>query len=767
MSDSIAVLHVDDDPSFTELVATFLERRDKFHTVETERRASDGLERLSEADVDCVVSDLDMPGSSGIEFLEAVREEHDDLPFILFTGKGSEEVAADAISAGVTDYLQKGTDADTYLVLANRIENAVTQYRAEQRAADQARRLTILRDVNQALVDATARAEIETRVCEIFAAAEPYRLAWLGDLDAEEGRLVPRAGGGIPDEALTAVGLPDGEGGECPASRAIRSRSIVVERGRSEPLEAWDGPDLEDAYESLAAVPLVYHGREYGVLAVFATQATAFGETERDMLDELAGDIGQAIHAAETRRRLDLHRTAVENVPEGVFILDEEATIELVNEPVAALLERAPEALEGVSFPTFVTEGVFDEEVIEWYVESIRELLSSESGLEAARYETTVRPAGGDSRTVEIHLSLRPFEDEFRGTVGLVRDVTDRKEREQTLQESEERYRRLVETAPVPIILYDAEGVISYANDAAVEFAAAESAEDVVGRSAVSFVHPEDRDLGADRVRQVLDEREPSEPTELTFVDLEGTEKQAIATGVPDRLQSEPAAQVVLKEVTALKRREAELQQERDRLDEFVSVVSHDLRNPLTVAQGHHELAREDCDSEHLETIGDAHDRMEQLLEDLLALAREGAEVSRLDAVRLRAVVDRCWQFVGTDDARLAIETDQEILADESRLQQLLENLFKNAVEHGGEDVVVTVGDLDDGFYLADDGPGISADERDQVFEVGYTTAEAGTGFGLGIVDEIAGAHGWEIAVSESDDGGARFEITGVEVAAR
>ena len=103
-----------------------------------------------------------------------------------------------------------------------------------------------------------------------------------------------------------------------------------------------------------------------------------------------------------------------------------------------------------------------------------------------------------------------------------------------------------------------------------------------------------------------------------------------------------------------------------------------------------------------------------------------------------------------------------ELQADATRLRQLLENLFRNSVDHGGEDVTITVGTLADGFYVADDGPGIPEAERDQVFESGYSTNRDGTGFGLAIVEEIAAGHGWEITVTEGVEGGARFEVTGV-----
>lgn len=131
MTQPIHVLHVDDDPDLVELVATFLQRETELIDVLSVTDPSDALDRLAEGSFDCVVSDYDMPDRNGIELLGAVRREYPDLPFILYTGKGSEEIASEAISAGVTDYLRKGTGTSQYTVLANRIENAVAQHRAE------------------------------------------------------------------------------------------------------------------------------------------------------------------------------------------------------------------------------------------------------------------------------------------------------------------------------------------------------------------------------------------------------------------------------------------------------------------------------------------------------------------------------------------------------------------------------------------------------------------------------------------------------------
>jgi signal transduction histidine kinase len=172
-------------------------------------------------------------------------------------------------------------------------------------------------------------------------------------------------------------------------------------------------------------------------------------------------------------------------------------------------------------------------------------------------------------------------------------------------------------------------------------------------------------------------------------------------------------------------------------------------------------LARTECTSEHLNGVEEAHARMEALIEDVLTLAREGEPVEETEPLDLAAVTRACWDTVATGEATLVVDAEGTIQADRSRLQRLLENLLRNAVDHGGDTVTITVGTLgtDNGFYVADDGPGIPPERQDSVFDRGYSTAENGTGFGLAIVKEIAAAHDWTVSVTESSDGGARFSI--------
>ncbi|MFC4359406.1 response regulator [Halobium salinum] len=211
----------------------------------------------------------------------------------------------------------------------------------------------------------------------------------------------------------------------------------------------------------------------------------------------------------------------------------------------------------------------------------------------------------------------------------------------------------------------------------------------------------------------------------------------------------------------ARQRRMRELERRNRQLDEFASSVSHDLRNPLNVAAGFLSLAQETGELSHLDRVETAVDRMELLVDDLLSLARQGRAVGETSAVELDGAVQRAWNAVDTREATLDAEPHLgRLSADEPRLRAVFENLFRNAVEHAGPTVTVTVGSLSaGGFFVADDGDGIPPADRARVFDRGHTGSEDGTGFGLAIVDRVVEAHGWSVAVEASEHGGARFEV--------
>lgn len=329
-----------------------------------------------------------------------------------------------------------------------------------------------------------------------------------------------------------------------------------------------------------------------------------------------------------------------------------------------------------------------------------------------------------------------------------------------------QKYQALIELAPDPIFLIDlSSGTVAEVNTKATELL--DYDRSTLEGMDVTALHPADR---LEDYRSLFEQTVESEilrastladGTQIYLLGGDGTEIPVELHARTIDVEGKPWVYTIARDITRRYERERQLERERDRFEKFATVVSHDLRNPLTIADGRIALAREECDSEHLEEVAQALGRMEALIDDLLELASEGAP--ELEWIELPELVRSCAGQVDTADATIETPIDRRIHADRSRLQQLFENLFRNAVEHGGDAVTITVGGLDDGFYVEDDGPGIPPSDRDRVFEMGYSSAADGTGFGLDIVAQVVAEHEWDIRVTEGPTGGARFEITGVE----
>lgn len=213
-------------------------------------------------------------------------------------------------------------------------------------------------------------------------------------------------------------------------------------------------------------------------------------------------------------------------------------------------------------------------------------------------------------------------------------------------------------------------------------------------------------------------------------------------------------------DVTGVEETSRELTQKNRVLSQFASVVSHDLRNPLNIAQGYLEIARETGDEETFDDIEQSHRRMNEIIEDLIRLTRDSSPSSSQSSLEIAAAARHAWGTVDTGSSTLRVDAGAElIVADDGLLQQIFENLFRNAVEHGGEDVTVTVGLEPDlgGFYVADDGPGLPTDVRERLNAGEFTDG----GLGVNIVRTIADRHEWSLEASESEDGGAEFTFRG------
>ncbi|WP_439026071.1 PAS domain-containing sensor histidine kinase [Haloarchaeobius sp. DT45] len=335
----------------------------------------------------------------------------------------------------------------------------------------------------------------------------------------------------------------------------------------------------------------------------------------------------------------------------------------------------------------------------------------------------------------------------------------------------------ITEAVPDLIIVYDADGryVEIKTNQQVLDF---DVPEDVIGMTVDEVLPPET----AAEIQDVIDETLATGDEQETEYDVTFQDETfwfEARTRPLERIDEEYVV-FVAREVTERKAYETELERQNERLAEFAQVVSHDLRNPLNVARGNLDLLRLTDDLDRLDGIEASLDRMAELVDDLLTLARTGQDVEDPELVDFETVAKQAWVTVDAPDATLEVDpADSPILADDGRLRQLFENLYRNSVEHGstgsradpdhavehaGEGVTVRVETTDSGFRVVDDGPGIDPAECERVFDRGYSTERSGTGFGLAIVDDIVNAHGWEITVVEAPEslGGACFEISGV-----
>lgn len=579
--ESIDVLYVDDEREFAETAREFLTRESDRLSITIVDQAPVGLRQFLEGQFDCIISDYEMPGLDGLELLETVREEDPTMPFILYTGQGSERVASEAISAGVTDYLQKQSGSEQYELLANKILNAVDHNRLQ------------------------------------------------------------------------------------------RSR--------------------------------------------------------------------------------DRHLSAIESAREGISILNGSGEFVYVNEAYADLYGYSPLEMVGEHWSLIYP----DEEV----ALAREEILPTVEEVGYWHGETTGLRADGSTFPEDHVIS----QTEAGDMVCTVRNASDTRETENELWVKT----RAMDEAPIGLTISDSDkedNPLTYVNDRFIELTGYER-DSVIGRNCRFLQGEETADEPVEEMAAAIDDGEPV-TVELRNYRADGTEfwnrvRLAPIRGSEGRIENWVGFQ---EDITDRKERERQLEQSNQRLEDFASVVSHDLRNPLNVVQGRLRLALSEEDLDHVAEATDAIDRSMALIDDLLTLAREGQALGELDEVSIRAIAEDCWGTVDTQAATLEIESTETLRADKSRLRQLLENLYRNAIDHAGPDVTVTVGTTNDGFYVADTGPGIPPEERESIFEAGYTTSDGSTGFGLTIVEEVARAHDWRVSVTESESGGARFEFQGVQL---
>ncbi|MDB2272381.1 PAS domain S-box protein [Halorubrum ezzemoulense] len=463
-------------------------------------------------------------------------------------------------------------------------------------------------------------------------------------------------------------------------------------------------------------------------------------------------------HQESNNHKPEWYRTLVEEVNDLATVVDTDGTITYVSPAITRILGYDPGELVGHEGFEFVHP-----EDRERNADALESVLSNPSGSETV--EVRFRHANGSWRWIEATMRNRVDDDIIDGILLSSRDITERKEYEREARELAEEYEAVLNSVEDAIFLMnveeDGDGVQfeferlspSYERQTGI------TTEEVQGQTPQAvFGEEQGAELAANYHRCVKAGEPISYQEELLVSEGARFWQTKLAPVVSDGEITRLVG--VTRNVTERVERERQLRQQNERLGEFASVISHDLRSPLNVAQGRATLLAEQGESEHLDPLLQALDRMEAIVEDTLTLARQGDTISETESVSLTNLVGKCWATVDTDDATIDIVDEMTFQADPDRLRHVFENLFRNAVEHGGSDVTVRVGRHNElGIYVEDNGPGIPVEKRDEVFEPGHSSAQGGTGFGLTIVKRIVEAHGWELSVADGTDGGARFEF--------
>lgn len=436
--ETIRILHVGDDSAVAARTATVLESENDSFTVITESTAEDGLERLETDSIDCIVSDYELPGMDGLDFLRAVREVSPDIPFIIFTEPKGESVVTAAIRAGVTDYIKKSQDEEQYQVLSNRIEDAVKHQQGR------------------------------TEYREIFEKVPDGILLH----DPSDGRIIDANQQfaemlGYSRSELLEMGFEEIHCGEPPYT-VERAERLVQKAAVEGPLNfVW-----VDKTKDGDRLPVEVHLRQ-----------TVIGGEERILA--VVRDISERNRLKQETRRL---YSAIETSVDGIAILDKNGEYTYVNDAHAEIygFEDSRELL-GENWRILYDDAELDQFDTEIMPELRRE----------GQWRGELVGTRADGTRFPQELTLTTLESD--GLICVVRDITERKEREAELRRERERLRVLFENVPTPIMygeLYDGEPDIQKINPA-FEGMFGLDAEEVTGTMLDDHILPEDKDNDA------------------------------------------------------------------------------------------------------------------------------------------------------------------------------------------------------------------------------------------------------------------------------
>ncbi|GAB6860342.1 hypothetical protein JCM17092_04310 [Haloplanus litoreus] len=729
---------------------------DRFE-VRSATTADEALELVTTWPADCVVSAYRLPDEDGLTLLSRIRETEPTLPFVLHPSEGSEELASEAIGAGVTDYVAGGNEA-----LVDAVDAAVdgTTRPEPERVAH------LVRRIQSSLVRARTSEDIDQGVCDAVVDTNPYAFAWIGEYHEADGRVVPRASAGLEAGYLEAVEITadDSSLGRGPTGRAVTTRTLqVVQDIPAAPsYEPWREDAVERSYRSSAAVPLVHEGTLYGVLNVYADRTGAFDDAENALLRDLGATIAQAYRRVRIRERYEAqYRELFAEAPVMIALTSDTSDgpiIDDCNRRFAAKVGWSREDLQGRPLTDVYTE-VAAAELLEQ--DGYERALAGEF---VTAERTLLTRQGTRLPTLLQATPRRNTRGDIVGTHALYVDMTERKRAREVIDQAE-----AMEASMDGMAILNADGEYIYANQAHADIYGYDDPDVFLGNTW--------------RMNYEGEERVRFESEILPKV-AEGGEWRGEATGVradgsyfPQELSLSPLSNgryiCVVRDNTERRRYEVRLERQRDNLEILNQVVRHDIRNDLQVVLGYAESLRQFADDErngHVERVVKSARNAVEITET----AGDVAEVmltadAETKVIGLRYTLDEQIGEIRSTYEDVVLTTDGTIPDVDVRADDMLgsvfRNLLTNAIEHNDEAVrEVTVGaTATDGrvaVRVADNGPGIPDDRKEAIFEEGEKGLDSeGTGLGLYLVETLVERYGGDIRVEDNDPKGAVFVV--------
>ncbi len=715
----IRVLHVDDELDFLKTAKQILEMQGAFE-VETASSVEEAMEKMKEKEFDVIVSDYIMSGKHGLQFLKELRESENNIPFIIFTGKGREIVAIRALNLGADQYVNKiGKPETVYYELAHGIRQTVKRKRATKEVWTREQRLSAIFSSSP---DSVTVSDLEGKIVDCNEAA--WKLTGFTSKEELLGK-----------SSFEFIAEKD-------RKRALKNLKKTFEKGTIRNVKYTFLKKDGEKYtgELSASVLKDSSGNPIGFVGV------ARDITERRKAEE---------RLLESEERF---RSIVENSHDGIVMIDNKFMIAYANDETSHIIGYSKEEIVGHSFMKFLSEESKN-------LVKDRYLRRQKGERVTSTYEFKVVRKDGQERDVEIKSTVMRDSRGMMQTVAQLLDITERKKAEEKLRSSEERLKILFEFAPDAYYLNDLAGNFVDGNKAA---------EELTGYNRSELVRKTFLKLGLLRRRQIPKAAKllaknalgkPTGPDEFVLNRKDGAQASVEIRTFPVKINGQTLVLGIARDVTERKKTLEKLKILNEKLGVVGKLTRHDVRNKLSTITNNVYLARQTLTgdsktSEYLEDVNSSCGQMERILDFTSNYEKLGVE--ELIYIDVEKSVEDAVSL-SSDLKGVKVMSDckgLKLLAD-SLLRQLFYNLIDNSLRHGERvsqiRIFYEVGKDQMRLVYEDDGVGIPKAEKETIFEKGYGK---GTGYGLWLIWQMCEVYGWTIKETGKVGKGVQFTIT-------